>query len=134
MADLEVAYLQSLVKDSLRRAKAEGAAKAERMGQMHREIARRFWEARGLDGDPDAEEEEEEEQFEEEDEEEVAKEDAVLERIMLLELQQGDELRARYRKAEERILDYDPKQGGAYYTRLDLVYDLASFDHDEECE
>nr|CAB3492837.1 unnamed protein product [Digitaria exilis] len=115
-----------MVKESLRCAKAAGAARAERMGQMHREISRRLWAARGLDGDPDAEE------GEEEDEEELVKEDALMERIMLVEIQQGDELRARYRKAEERILDYDPKQGGAYYTRLDIVYDLASFDHDEE--
>ncbi|CAL4936520.1 unnamed protein product [Urochloa decumbens] len=51
------------------------------------------------------------------------------ERVHLLNT---EELRARYREAETRILDYDPKQGGVYYTRLYHVHDLLSFDHDEE--
>ncbi|RCV40402.1 hypothetical protein SETIT_9G050500v2 [Setaria italica] len=52
--------------------------------------------------------------------------------MKLLEIEQGEGLRARKREAEERIRDYDPKQGGVYYTRFYYAYDLASFDHDEE--
>ena len=40
----------------------------------------------------------------------------------------------RQRMLEDTVLDYDPKQGGVYHTRLHHVYDLASFDLDEECE
>ena len=32
-----------------------------------------------------------------------------------------------------RILDFDPKQGGIYYNKLNFV-DLATFGHDEECK
>ncbi|RLN39197.1 hypothetical protein C2845_PM01G23180 [Panicum miliaceum] len=52
--------------------------------------------------------------------------------MRLLKLEKGEELEARYREAKNRILDYDPKQGGVYYTRIYHVHDLASFDHDEE--
>ncbi|CAN6289418.1 unnamed protein product [Urochloa humidicola] len=138
MANL-VASVPPLVKDVARLdAKVEIAAKQEREEQMQREIMRKFWEAqqRRHDGDPDAEraaaaEEEEEggEDFSEEDEEELAEEEAMWERMHLLNT---EERRARYREAESRILDYDPKQGGVYYTRLYLVHDLVSFDHDEE--
>ncbi|OEL14336.1 hypothetical protein BAE44_0024645 [Dichanthelium oligosanthes] len=51
----------------------------------------------------------------------------------LLTIEEREERIARYREAEKRILDYDPKQAGAYYTRIYLVRDLASFDHDVEC-
>jgi len=62
------------------------------------------------------------------------KEDDWWQRLKKLQIEYGPELAARDKEAKERILDYDPKQGGAYYTRLIQVYDLASFDHDEECE
>ncbi|CAN6308870.1 unnamed protein product [Urochloa humidicola] len=128
------ASVPSLVKDVARLdAKAELAARVER---MHREIMRKFWEAqqRRRDADPDAEraaaaEEEGEEDDSEEDEEELAEEVAMWERMQLLNT---EERRARYREAQNRILDYDPKQGGVYYTRLYFVHDLVSFDHDEE--
>ncbi|CAN6280945.1 unnamed protein product [Urochloa humidicola] len=132
MANL-VASVPSLVKDVARLdAKAELAARVE---QMHREIMRKFWEAqqRRRDADPDAEraaeEEEGEEDDSEEDEEELAEEVEMWERMQLLNT---EERRARYREAQNRILDYDPKQGGVYYTRLYFVHDLVSFDHDEE--
>lgn len=40
--------------------------------------------------------------------------------------------RRREVELEDRILDYDPKQGGEYYNRLYSV-DLTKFDLDEEC-
>ncbi|CAL4927875.1 unnamed protein product [Urochloa decumbens] len=135
MANL-AAYVPPLVKDFARLdAEAEIAAKLERDEQVQREIMRKFWEdrQRRRDGDPDAERAEEEEESEEddseEDEEELAEGEAMWERMHLLNT---EERRARYWEAEKRILDYDPKQGGVYYTRIYLVHDLVSFDHDEE--
>ncbi|WVZ88351.1 hypothetical protein U9M48_034882 [Paspalum notatum var. saurae] len=48
-------------------------------------------------------------------------------RQMAREIQHSD----RERELEHRILDFDPKQGGEYYTRLCFV-DLTKFDHDAE--
>ena len=87
----------------------------------------------------------EEEDYDDDDDEDDDDDDVVVEvnnkeeedwwqRLKKLQIQYGPELAARDKEAKERILDYDPKQGGAYYTRLIQVYDLASFDHDEECE
>ncbi|RLN38959.1 hypothetical protein C2845_PM01G23330 [Panicum miliaceum] len=121
MADL-VASLRSLVRNERLEAEAEGAARAERVGQMQQEIARKLLEA----GDPD------DMRAEDEDEEELEEEEALWERVRLLRIEKGEELEARYQEAENRILDYDPKQGGVYYTRIYLVHDFASFDHDEE--
>ncbi|TVU05951.1 hypothetical protein EJB05_49137 [Eragrostis curvula] len=48
------------------------------------------------------------------------------------DLARRQERRALELQAEQKLLDFDPKQGGAYYSRLNLVYDIANFDHDEE--
>jgi hypothetical protein len=89
---------------------------------------------------PDDDDDEEDFDDEEEDDDddvvvEVNKnQDEWWQRLKELQSQYGPALADRDSRAMKRILDYDPKQGGTYYTRLIQVYDLASFDHDEECE
>jgi hypothetical protein len=39
----------------------------------------------------------------------------------------------RQRMLEDTVLDFDPKQGGEYYTRFTFA-DLTKFDLDEECK
>ncbi|WVZ77558.1 hypothetical protein U9M48_025412 [Paspalum notatum var. saurae] len=136
MADL--VSVPALVRDDARQrlideALAERAAEAERVKQMHREfLARKLSEAeqRRLARDPDAKDEEEEE--EDDDDEDVEEEDEELERMHQRVIEKLKVLGARNREAEKRILDYDPKQGGLYHTRIYDVYDLASFDYEEE--
>ncbi|CAN6331100.1 unnamed protein product [Urochloa humidicola] len=43
----------------------------------------------------------------------------------------GDSKGGKWREAEARILDFDPKRGGIYFNRCATVY-LPTFDHDEE--
>ncbi|CAN6353461.1 unnamed protein product [Urochloa humidicola] len=43
----------------------------------------------------------------------------------------GDSKSSKWREAEARILDFDPKRGGIYFNRCATVY-LPTFDHDEE--
>jgi len=50
-----------------------------------------------------------------------------------LRLTQERDPRGRAMEAFARIVDFDPKQGGRYYTRYTLV-DLTKFDLDEECK
>ncbi|KAJ1261193.1 hypothetical protein BS78_09G009100 [Paspalum vaginatum] len=133
MADLR--SLPALVRDAVERqrlveeALAERAAEAERERQMYREFLERIRlraEQRRLEGgdDPDAEPSDASSSSEDDLDDDEDDENEEDERMKI-------ELAARRRReAERRILDYDPKQGGLYYTRLD--HHLASLDLDEE--
>ncbi|GJN29133.1 hypothetical protein PR202_gb17328 [Eleusine coracana subsp. coracana] len=44
------------------------------------------------------------------------------------------ENKAQRLEAIARIVDYDPKQGGTYFSRLYFVKDRATFNYDEECK
>jgi hypothetical protein len=91
----------------------------------------------GLDDDDDEEEDYDDDTDDDDDDVVVEvnkKEEEWWQRLKKLQSQYGPALAARDSEAMERISDYDPKQGGVYHTRLIHVYDLASFDHDEECE
>nr|TKW24736.1 hypothetical protein SEVIR_3G069300v2 [Setaria viridis] len=45
----------------------------------------------------------------------------------------GDLDGGRWREGEARILDLDPKQQSGIYSNRCSAVDLATFDHDEEC-
>ncbi|CAD6273264.1 unnamed protein product [Miscanthus lutarioriparius] len=111
---------------SLGETESERTANALRVRLMAHQII-----VEALDDDDDEEDFDDEEE-DDDDVVEVNKKEEWRQRLDKLQIQYGPALAARDKEAKERILDYDPKQGGAYYTRLLYVYDLASFDHDEE--
>ncbi|TVU18348.1 hypothetical protein EJB05_34438, partial [Eragrostis curvula] len=59
--------------------------------------------------------------------------EAMLRRVEDM-IEQSKEFIPQRLEAEKRILDFDPKQGGEYYSRLPYVVDIITFDHDEECK
>ncbi|KAG0516541.1 hypothetical protein BDA96_09G012000 [Sorghum bicolor] len=138
MADLVGSMRSDVARSkSLGETESERTATALRVRQMAHQIV---LEALALDDDEeedyDVDDDDDEEEDGDDDENVVVevnnKEDDWWQRLKKLQIEYGPELAARDKEAKERILDYDPKQGGAYYTRLIQVYDLASFDHDEE--
>jgi hypothetical protein len=84
-----------------------------------------------LKRNPDAEDDEDEEEDDDEDKDdrvgEEVREEWEKEKLQVIEED------ALCRKAARRILDYDPKQEGLYYTRIFYV-NHHTFDLDEECE
>ncbi|KAJ1261195.1 hypothetical protein BS78_09G009300 [Paspalum vaginatum] len=108
---------------------AEEAAKEEELEREMRQYMERMSlqaKKRRLERNLDAGDDEDDDEDDEDDgvDEEVREE---WERKKLQVIEED----ALHRKAARRILDYDPKQGGLYYTRIYCV-NLHSFDLDEE--